>query len=205
MAEGNRDWLTVALTLFTEQRTQLRHHELQRTAVTTFAMALTAGVATVGVNQGWAAHVLPITVLQMYLAGFALLMCEKLYERSRLHRERSVALFKQMSKATPPPDSAGEDLDALWASVDAKQHRDYGVLSKQGSLHWFWLLIHLGSTVFGFVMSAMIAYTTWGGRGLGFFLVGAAPLAALLVFFTTRANQKSTRGPAQVLGSSSVR
>src|SRR5205809_8010710 len=63
MAEGNDDWFKTVHMLYTEQRTQLRHHELQRTAVTTFAMALTAGVATVGVNTDWARQVFPIMFL----------------------------------------------------------------------------------------------------------------------------------------------
>jgi len=185
MASGTEDWFNAALVLYTEQRTQLRHHELQRTAVTTFAMALTAGVATVGVNTSWAPHVLPITVLQMYLSGFALLMCEKLYERSRLHRRRSVALIEQMSKAAPPPRDVGENFSVLWSSLDLAQQHAYGVLSKQG-LHSFWLFIHLVSVVFGFVMSAMVVHTTWGRRGLALLLAGAAPLVAVLVFYLWR-------------------
>ena len=113
-------------------------------------------------------------------------MCEKLYERSRLHRGRSEKLFEQMSSAAPLPRGVAEPFSAVWSSMDLEQKRKYGWLSERG-LHSFWLLIHLGSVVFGFVMSATIAHTACGQRGLGLFLAAAAPLAAVLVSYAWRA------------------
>lgn len=132
--------------MYQEHCTQGRHHESQRSTVTSILLSVSAGgLALVSLDKQVTTGDIPIGLLLIGIGIFGAVFSAKLYERFRMHMKRA-RQYRDALEATIP-DS---DLKKLKRKADAR-HREDETLSNL-PLNRLWICINLLVAILGVVV-----------------------------------------------------
>jgi hypothetical protein len=128
--------------LVQENLTHARHHEQQRTSVTSFFSAISAAIlGIVSLDRCIDHSDWPLLAMLFVIGIFGSVLVAKQYERYTHHMER-VRVYRD-SLENSVPESALEDLKQ---QADQKSAASHPRLAKM-KLVYFWMLLHLFSTL----------------------------------------------------------
>lgn len=128
-----------------------RHHEAQRTSMTTLFVAIAAGVlGVITFDSKLNFTDLPLTAFLAMLGLFGAIFAAKHYERFCQHQERANQYRRALDAQFP---SAG--ILSLRFAADEKVHAKFPRLRKL-RLHSFWIGLHILIALFGTVLTAGI-------------------------------------------------
>jgi hypothetical protein len=131
------------LAFWSEHREQLRQSESQRAVLTNFVLVITAGISSLIVQQKFAWHTLPLSVLIVLAGLYGALAAAKYHERATYHLSQARALARALADSGDLPDHR-----ALLDRSRAEHYRQYPRLSKI-RLHWLWTGFHLAIAAYG--------------------------------------------------------
>ncbi len=139
--------------LYQENLTHARHHEQQRTAVTGFFAAVSAGIlGIIGLDRCISHADWPLLALLFVFGAFGALLTAKQYERYTHHMERARQYRTALEQSIP--GSNLEKLKEAGDAIAAKEHPRLGKLKLVG----FWMLLHLLSSALALVLFVSSQY-----------------------------------------------
>jgi hypothetical protein len=145
MADEDRAALRTALWhMYQENCAHVRHHESQRSSVTTAIIAIEAaliGVATF--DRAIGPSDIPVSVLMIALGLFGAIFSAKQYERSKLHMKRAGFYRSAVDRTFP-----GAPLITCKTNADAAHKRVFPRLYALGLNH-FWIALYLSLALIG--------------------------------------------------------
>ena len=139
---------SVLLELYKDNVTQGRHHETQRSTITTFCFAfagaflgLIAKEGTIKYENRW------LTVGLIVVSLLGLLLNHKLYERVQLHMDRARNYRSALNSANLRID----ELKWMADETHAKAYPVFGWIR----YHWMWSALYFVLTVLGIVLARL--------------------------------------------------
>lgn len=138
------------LKVYEEQWAQARQHENQRATITNIVLLIASAILGFVSQQGLSSQVLPLTALLIGVGIFGAVACEKLYERTEYHLERTRFLHKRIDELHP-----NAQLKKLREQADAKHKAEYPRMIRLRVRH-LWLALHLAIIVAGVVLTLII-------------------------------------------------
>jgi hypothetical protein len=139
-----------------ENYTQGRHHETQRSAVSSAMIAIATGIiGLVTFDRRLSFTDLPLTLLLTVLGLFGLGFSLKQYERWRLHMERAKKYRNKLDELL-----ADHPLKALKRQADLAHNQKFKRMSKI-RLHWLWGTLNLFIAGLGLILT-ILALTAAG-------------------------------------------
>ncbi|WP_045875822.1 hypothetical protein [Pseudofrankia sp. DC12] len=130
------------LAYWTEQRTQLRQSESQRSSMTNYVLVIAAGLSGLIAQQKYATTTIPLAALIVVVGLYGAITAAKFHERANYHLSQARALTKDL-----------KDEGALPATTATPAYRvdhyaKYPRLSRL-RLHWLWTGLHLAVAAYG--------------------------------------------------------
>lgn len=141
------DILTV---LYQEHLNQARHQESERSTMTNLILVLGAAVASlITYDQKVSKVDLPLSIFLVMLGIYGAFFSAKLYERFRLHYERSRSVRKKLEELYPITT-----IGAIQKSADETTKNEFRMLF-QLRLYWLWVFMPVLVTILGAVLTVM--------------------------------------------------
>src|SRR5947208_2063419 len=78
-----------------------KQHEDQRAAITTLIVVIASAIQGGLTQTGFTKNAFPLTITLLMLGLFGMLACTKLYERAKLHADRTKRLRKRIDELHP--------------------------------------------------------------------------------------------------------
>jgi hypothetical protein len=142
------DKIEVLLDLYNEHCDWERHHETQRSSVTSILIAVTAGILGIVTFDG---HIniidVPLTSFLIILGCFGALFSAKQYESFAIHQERANKIRESLDAFLP--DAM---IMKLRNAADEKCKKKNRMLSKM-RLHHFWNTLHILIAMIGIILT----------------------------------------------------
>ena len=159
--------------MYEENVTQGRHHETQRTAVSSLILGVAAGIlGLIAFDKAITAADVPLTLFLTVLALFGAMFSAKHYERFKSHMERARKYRDGLDQLLPDVDQLFPKTSAFRAELDEilahskkppptkpVKFLKYAAREKHDSLlpdrlHWYWIEFNL-------LISALGVLTVW--------------------------------------------
>jgi uncharacterized membrane protein YidH (DUF202 family) len=151
------DKVDVLLDLYREHCNWERHHETQRSSVTSILVAVAAGILGIVTFDGHIDTIdLPLTSFLIILGCFGALFSAKQYNSFSQHQERANKIREALN--TLVPDAKILELRKEADEICKKKNR---MMSKM-RLHYFWNSLHVLITIIGILLT-MGAMLQWFG------------------------------------------
>jgi hypothetical protein len=151
------DKINILLDLYNEHCDWERHHENQRSSVTSILIAVAAGILGVVTFDG---HInitdVPLTSFLIILGCFGALFSAKQYNNFTQHQERANKIREALDAITPDAR-----ILKLRNTADEKSKRKSPVISRM-RLHHFWNILHILIALIGAILT-LGACLNWFG------------------------------------------
>ena len=139
------------LAYWSEQRSQLRQSETQRSVLTNYVLTIAAAVSGFVIQQHFRLQTLPLSVLVVLTGVYGAVSAAKYHERASYHLGQARALTRVLVQS-----GALGDNDAVLEQVRLVHYQQYPRLSRL-RLHWLWTGLHLGVAAYGLVLVVLTA------------------------------------------------
>ena len=125
----------ILISAFQEHCTQLRHHETQRSNMTSIIVVVAAGVLAFIANNGVTKDKWPLALFLIFIGIFGALFSAKQYEMLRWNK----TIAKKYKEELEMLSKLG--LSAIRANADAEHRKRFPILKKL-RLFYFWIVLH---------------------------------------------------------------
>jgi hypothetical protein len=139
------------LAYWSEQRSQLRQSETQRSVLTNYVLTIAAAVSGFVIQQHFRLQTLPLSVLVVLTGLYGAVSAAKYHERASYHLGQARALTQVLVQS-----GALGDNDAVLERSRLDHYQHYPRLSRL-RLHWLWTGLHLGVAAYGLVLIILTA------------------------------------------------
>jgi hypothetical protein len=141
------DMLDVFRELYRESRTEARHQEEQRTSMTNFTIAVSAGLlGVVALDEKIDKSDWPPALFIILLGMFGALFSAKYHERFSYFMERSRAFRTKIEELVPDTN-----VKTIIKEAGDRTKQSFPWMYKLRA-DWFWVLIHILITVIGILV-----------------------------------------------------
>jgi hypothetical protein len=135
--------LGATLAYWKEHREQLRQSESQRAVMTNYILLIAAAISGFVVQQHFAAHTIPLSIMTILIGAYGALSAAKYHERADYHLSQARALTRALVES----GGLTENRDILEEYRQA-HYEKYPRLAKI-RLNWLWMGLNLGIAVYG--------------------------------------------------------
>ena len=135
------------LAYWREHREQLRQSENQRAVLTNFVLVITAAISGFIVQQRFALHTLPLSILIIIIGLYGALAAAKYHERADYHLFQARALTRVLVDTGSLADN-----DAVLEEFRQQHYRKFPRLHRL-RLNRLWTGLHLGVAVYGVILA----------------------------------------------------
>lgn len=141
--------LSTTLAYWKEHREQLRQSESQRAVITNYILLIAAAISGFVVQQHFAAHTIPLSILIALIGAYGGLAAAKYHERADYHLSQARALTRVLVEEGGMSDSR-DILDEFRQT----HYRKYPRLARI-RLYWLWTGLNLGIALYGITLVAI--------------------------------------------------
>lgn len=139
----NDEDVSATLAYWKDHREQLRQSESQRAVMTNYIMVIAAALSGFVVQQHFAAHTIPLSILTILIGAFGALAAAKYHERADYHLSQARALTRILVEEGALVD--GRDVLDEYRQT---HYERYPRLAKV-RLYWLWVALNLGIMLYG--------------------------------------------------------
>jgi hypothetical protein len=130
------------LAYWSEQRTQLRQSESQRSSMTNYLLVIAAGLSGLIAQQKYATTTIPLAALIVVVGLYGAITAAKYHERASYHLSQARALTKDLKGEGALPAATATP------AYRADHYAKYPRLSRL-RLQWLWTGLHLAVAAYG--------------------------------------------------------
>lgn len=136
--------------MYNEHNLQARHHEVQRTSISSTIVAVSAGILAFIANGGVQAYEWPLATFLIIIGLFGAIFSIKQYETTRFHMNLASEYRKKLEEILDP--TTKNFLSNVRLEYEPKHNRKYWYLLPKARLYWFYVLLYLIIAYLGYFL-----------------------------------------------------